>query len=349
MAASNLEIIYWPAVGRTLGPRLILEDASIPYKRTMWMGQGELPPTVVATPCIVVDGEAISQTMAIMEVVADHAGVRPPSSQDDKSRQTMLNLHDIDEQAINKRNTDKAMTMEDCAEFTNSRVKQFMVAVEAAYGAQSGPYFCGSRVTMVDFQLASTILKLNTVLGAVNVMKMLKTSAPSLVVAFNGMMARPNIRKWVDGGFSGEPLSPATMPHILASNTAWASGKLKVFMKAGCPFCSKLAAFLGEAQLMHKVSFEPDDDVARHAVKAACGKVSFPAFEYEPGKFMLESDDIINKFAQDNNVDISKLKAFNFVFSMEAPSMMKNFTKMFKLGLKNAGGFPQLFEELDKQ
>jgi hypothetical protein len=76
----------------------MLEDAGVPYKRTVWLGQGELPPTVVAVPCIICDGKAYSQTMSIMEVVADVCGYLPPSSMDHKSRMTMLNIYDIQDQ-----------------------------------------------------------------------------------------------------------------------------------------------------------------------------------------------------------------------------------------------------------
>jgi hypothetical protein len=48
-------------------------------------------------------------------------------------------------------------------------------------------------------------------------------------------------------------------------------------------FCSKVAGFLAEAQLMKYVALEPDDEAARQYVTEKCGKASFPALEYEPG------------------------------------------------------------------
>lgn len=64
----------------------------------MWLGNGELDPSVVAVPCIKYDGKVYSQTMAIMEAVADVCGYLPPSSMEHKSRQAMLNLYDIFDQ-----------------------------------------------------------------------------------------------------------------------------------------------------------------------------------------------------------------------------------------------------------
>jgi hypothetical protein len=57
--------------------------------------------------------------------------------------------------------------------------------------------------------------------------------------------------------------------------------------KKGCPFCSKLAVFLGEANLMDKVTFEPDDAKNRAYITQKCGKATFPAMEYEPGEWYI--------------------------------------------------------------
>eukprot|EP00615_Pteridomonas_danica_P013129 CAMPEP_0114343058 /NCGR_PEP_ID=MMETSP0101-20121206/10300_1 /TAXON_ID=38822 ORGANISM="Pteridomonas danica, Strain PT" /NCGR_SAMPLE_ID=MMETSP0101 /ASSEMBLY_ACC=CAM_ASM_000211 /LENGTH=135 /DNA_ID=CAMNT_0001477547 /DNA_START=20 /DNA_END=427 /DNA_ORIENTATION=- len=130
---------------------------------------------------------------------------------------------------------------------------------------------------------------------------------------------------------------------------AAASPPMKLFMKTGCPFCSKLACFLGEANLMDKVSFEPDDEANRAYVTEKCGKASFPALEYEPGSVMLETDDIIKKFCDENNVDCANLSGWQFIFGPEEDkTMFKTHIKLFKYGMKNAGGYAELIALLNK-
>lgn len=98
-----------------------------------------------------------------------------------------------------------------------------------------GIFFCGDRPTMVDFQLLATTLHLNKMFGAVHMRRMMSETSPSANKAYQSMSQRPNILKWMSGGFNGERFYPEVMDKICATSTPYASKKMKLFMKAGCP------------------------------------------------------------------------------------------------------------------
>lgn len=72
-----------------------------------------------------------------------------------------------------------------------------------------------------------------------------------------------------------------------------------LYLLDDCPFCFKVRLFLLEARLTDQVDIQafaaatPEQEAARAAVAAHLAKVSFPAAELEPGRFVAESDDII--------------------------------------------------------
>jgi hypothetical protein len=71
-------------------------------------------------------------------------------------------------------------------------------------------------------------------MGAVNVRKMMKVNTPNTCKALNAMANRPNILKWISGGYGGEVFYPAVLDGLCAVNTPYASKKMKLYMKAGC-------------------------------------------------------------------------------------------------------------------
>ena len=129
---------------------------------------------------------------------------------------------------------------------------------------------------------------------------------------------------------------------------------MRLFMKPGCPFCTKLAVFLADSQTSKLVTFAPDDEHNRAYVQKSCGKTSFPALELEvstrmawppmlrphthrthtpiapaqEGKVMLETDDIIAHLAAKENIDMSTLQNYNFF----KDGMMVAFQKLFRYG-----------------
>eukprot|EP00616_Rhizochromulina_sp_CCMP1243_P019596 CAMPEP_0118970586 /NCGR_PEP_ID=MMETSP1173-20130426/7450_1 /TAXON_ID=1034831 /ORGANISM="Rhizochromulina marina cf, Strain CCMP1243" /LENGTH=126 /DNA_ID=CAMNT_0006919963 /DNA_START=21 /DNA_END=401 /DNA_ORIENTATION=- len=100
----------------------------------------------------------------------------------------------------------------------------------------------------------------------------------------------------------------------------------------------RLTIFLAEAKLLDKVTPIYDYPVVREYIGAINdGKVSFPALELEPGVIMLESGDIMNKFAVENGVDPATCWVLNYFNN----GMMKSFGALFKAKIEAAGGYPE--------
>lgn len=75
-----------------------------------------------------------------------------------------------------------------------------------------------------------------------------------------------------------------------------------------CPFCFKVRVFLMEAGLTEKVeirSFGQGEEMeaVRAELAPHLSKISFPAAELEPGRFVAESDDIIAFLAKGSGQD----------------------------------------------
>jgi len=72
-----------------------------------------------------------------------------------------------------------------------------------------------------------------------------------------------------------------------------------VYFKQNCPFCLKVRLFLLEAGMMEHVEVrdftagtKQEEDI-RAELAQHLDKVSFPAAQLEPGRYVAESDDII--------------------------------------------------------
>ena len=119
-------------------------------------------------------------------------------------------------------------------------------------------------------------------------------------------------------------------------------------MKRGCPFCSKLAVFMAEAGVTD-VLWEYDTDENKAMITEKLGKVTFPALEIAPGEFMLESGDIIHKFAAEKQLDPSTMTIFTFVTGemTDDPALLKTYFKLMKYGVQKEGEFSQLLAVLD--
>ncbi|TCU53606.1 glutathione S-transferase-like protein [Novosphingobium sp. PhB57] len=89
-----------------------------------------------------------------------------------------------------------------------------------------------------------------------------------------------------------------------------------LYLKSTCPHCLKLRIFLLEAGLLERFDqriFTQGDD-AEAAIRADLAahfdKVTFPAVQYEPGRFMKDSDAIIAHYAAVAGVDVEGLPIF---------------------------------------
>ncbi|MBR1175316.1 glutathione S-transferase N-terminal domain-containing protein [Bradyrhizobium sp. KB893862 SZCCT0404] len=77
-----------------------------------------------------------------------------------------------------------------------------------------------------------------------------------------------------------------------------------VYLKQNCPFCMKVRLFLLEGRLNDQVETRdftqgsPEEEAIRNELLPHLKKLSFPAAQLEPGRFMAESEDIIAFLAQ---------------------------------------------------
>lgn len=115
------------------------------------------------------------------------------------------------------------------------------------------------------------------------------------------------------------------------------STQLRLFLRAGCPFCTKLVVFLGEAGLSRKVKPILDCPPVREYVQVCCGKVSFPALELAHDQIMLETEDIIQKLGNENGINPEELWGFTYFQN----GMLPSYKALFGLTVKTLGGYAQ--------
>ena len=78
----------------------------------------------------------------------------------------------------------------------------------------------------------------------------------------------------------------------------------KAYIKEGCPFSFKFLAFMAEAKLLDEIEIvrvregDADYEATRHQLAAHLGKASFPTVEIEPGKYLADSDRLIEHYAK---------------------------------------------------
>jgi hypothetical protein len=82
-----------------------------------------------------------------------------------------------------------------------------------------------------------------------------------------------------------------------------------LYLKHGCPFCFKLRVFLLEAGLLDRFrvkQFIPGtaaEQVFRDELALHFDKVSFPAVQVSPGRYLGDSDTLISFFANERGLD----------------------------------------------
>lgn len=115
-----------------------------------------------------------------------------------------------------------------------------------------------------------------------------------------------------------------------------------LYLKASCPFCLKVAAFVCEAGLLDSCElrdFWPDDEreqAIRTELAPHLETVTFPAMQYAPGAYMSESDAIIQRFAEQSGIDPDTLPFFQYVVSGPMRRMREQFIEIRRLSQEAA-------------
>ena len=98
--------------------------------------------------------------------------------------------------------------------------------------------------------------------------------------------------------------------------------KPKAYLKEGCPYPFKYLLFMAEAALIDRIEIvrcDPDSadfDKTKDKLTQATGReATFPTVEIEPGRYLSDSDRLIDHFAAVYKVDPGTLPALLFAAS----------------------------------
>ena len=113
--------------------------------------------------------------------------------------------------------------------------------------------------------------------------------------------------------------------------------KAKAYIKEGCPFSFKFLTFMTEANLLDKIEIvrvregDADYEATKKKLAEHLGKASFPTVEIEPGKYMSDSDRLIEYYAKRANLSPDEMP----VLSLYKQGILPKLFELHKL--KTAG------------
>jgi hypothetical protein len=114
--------------------------------------------------------------------------------------------------------------------------------------------------------------------------------------------------------------------------------KAKAYIKEGCPFSFKFLTFMAEAGLLDEIEIVRlrEGDAGYEATKAKLsaelGKASFPTVEIEPGRFMADSDRLIEHYATRADVQLDDMP----VLSLYKQGILPKLFELHKLKTSGA-------------
>lgn len=95
--------------------------------------------------------------------------------------------------------------------------------------------------------------------------------------------------------------------------------KPKAYLKDGCPYSFKFLLFMTEARLLDRIEVvrcDPDsaafDDTKHRLARATGREATFPTVEIEPGRYLSDSDRLIDHFAHAYGADRGALPTLSF-------------------------------------
>ena len=112
----------------------------------------------------------------------------------------------------------------------------------------------------------------------------------------------------------------------------------KAYIKEGCPFSFKFLAFMAEADLLDEIEIvrvregDADYEATKSKLAEHLGKASFPTVELEPGKYMADSDRLIEHYAKREGLRPDEMP----VLSLYKQGILPKLFELHKL--KTAGG-----------
>lgn len=106
--------------------------------------------------------------------------------------------------------------------------------------------------------------------------------------------------------------------------------KPTAYLREGCPFSFKFLLFLAEAGIRDQLELvrcnphAPDFQAIKSKLQAGLRKTpSFPTVEIEPGRYLSDSDALIEHYASENGIDVGKLPALSFYVQTILPQLQR--------------------------
>ena len=106
--------------------------------------------------------------------------------------------------------------------------------------------------------------------------------------------------------------------------------KPMAYLKEGCPFSFKFLLFLAEAGLRDRFELircnpdAPDFEAIKSRLQAGLGKsATFPTVEVAPGRYMSDSDALIEHYASEKDIDVAGLPALSFYAQTVFPQLLQ--------------------------
>lgn len=106
--------------------------------------------------------------------------------------------------------------------------------------------------------------------------------------------------------------------------------KAKAYLMDGCPFSFKFLLFATEAGIRDQLELIRCDPLAPefHAVKARLESglhepATFPTVEIEPGRYLSDSDALIEHYSARNGIEPGRLPALSFYLETVLPQLRR--------------------------
>jgi glutathione S-transferase len=106
--------------------------------------------------------------------------------------------------------------------------------------------------------------------------------------------------------------------------------KSKAYVKDGCPFSFKFLVFIAEAGLLDRIEIVrlhegmPDFEATKQMLSENLGKsATFPTVEVEPGRYMADSDRVIEHFAARSGRNADAMPVLSFYKETILPKLLE--------------------------
>ena len=106
----------------------------------------------------------------------------------------------------------------------------------------------------------------------------------------------------------------------------------KAYVKEGCPFSFKFLAFMSEADLLDRLEIVrlnphgPNFEAEKEKLSKGLGKAAtFPVVEIEPGRYMADSDRLIERYASEAHLNPDSLPVLSFYKETIFPQLIELF------------------------